>query len=212
MTHAEVTPTGLELDGVPPPAGSTDPTLVVWREFGRPRDRLGLIATTYVLYAAVAVIVDLIGPHRLYGTFAFAFDAVCFVVATFQGLKMTDPHAYTAAGSTWLARWYGGRNPRRGRYRTVKLPEVRRVDSVRRAGGWGLGRTTVVRFLRADERGLFVELKALQCCPPMVAVIESALSPDRVAFADGVREQIHRHPVPGRRGVGTTVARQGQWS
>jgi hypothetical protein len=120
---------------------------------------------------------------------------------------MTSPHAYTAAGATWLARRYGRRNPNRGRYRTMKLPEVVRVDGVNRYGALGMGETTVVRFLRADERGIFIDLKALQCCPPMVAVIDRALFEDRVEFQSGLRQAMHRHPPAGARQIGTTVGR-----
>ena len=148
---------------------------MVWREYGKFRDRVPLMVTGSVLYGAVAVSVELIGPHRLLGTFPYIFDAACFVAATLPGLVMTGPHAYTAAGATWLARKYGRRNPNRGRYRTMKLPEVVRVDSVKRYGAWGMGKTTVVRFLRADERRIFIDLKTLERCPPMVAVIDRAL-------------------------------------
>jgi hypothetical protein len=120
---------------------------------------------------------------------------------------MTSPHAYTAAGATWLARRYGRRNPNRGRYRTMKLPEVVRVDGVNRYGALGMGKTTVVRFLRADERGIFIDLKALQCCPPMVAVIDRALFEHRVEFQSGLRQAMHRHPPAGARQIGTTVGR-----
>jgi hypothetical protein len=207
MTDAGVARTGLELGGVKSPAYSSDPTLVVWREYGKFRDRVPLMVTCYVLYAAVAVFVELIGPHRLLGTFPYIFDAACFAVATLQGLVMTSPHAYTAAGATWLARKYGRRNPRRGRYRTVKLPEVVRVDAVKRYGALGMGKTTVVRFLRPDERGIFIDLKALQCCPPLVAVIDRALPEDRVEVQSGLRQAIHRHPPARARQVGTTVVR-----
>ena len=120
---------------------------------------------------------------------------------------MTSPHACTAAGATWLARKYGRRNPKRGRYRTMKLPEVVRVDAEERYGALGMGKTTVVRFLRADERGIFIDLKTVQCCPPMVAVIDRALPEDRVAFQSGLRRAIHRHPPAGARQVGATAVR-----
>ena len=77
MTDAGVARTGLELGGVQPPTYSSDPTLVVWREYGKFRDRVPLMVSGYVLYAAVAVSVELIGPHRLLGTFPYLFDTAC---------------------------------------------------------------------------------------------------------------------------------------
>ena len=131
MTDAGVARTGLDLGGVQPLL-SSDPTLVVWREYGKFCDRVPLMVTGYVLYVVVAVSVELIGPHRLLGTFPYIFDAACFAAATLQGQVMTSPHAYTAAGATRLAWKYGRRNPNRGRYRTMKVPEVVRVDAVKR--------------------------------------------------------------------------------
>jgi hypothetical protein len=202
------------LDGVRPPPGCADPTLVVWREYGHLRDRLLLYAVIFGMYAGVAVFVELIGPGRLYGTFSFVFDGVCLLFALGQGWLMTNPGEYYAAGSTWMLAWTTSPRHRPGEEeararRVLKFADLRQAQFRTTRKPWSRAQTPMVRFEDVHHTAWVYRLSLLQRCPPIVALIDPALARPDVTIDPGLREALRQPPRLHGAPAGRTVVRAG---
>jgi hypothetical protein len=200
------------LDGVAPPPGYEDPTLVVWHQFGRWSDRLTTRGITLLVYLVIIGFLTLIEPRdRPPSTFAIVQDSIIVVVALLQGWLMSVPGEYYAAGESWMLSWTNvafkraDLEARRSRA-TLNFDELRRVRL--RTRRRMTSSQILVRVETVQDRAWEFDLTQLQSCPPLAGLLEAALDHPEVTVDDGVREALRRRP---RRGAprGRAVLRAG---